>query len=194
MSVGVLRHAVPVAGAVVEFVGGPGAWGTKTYAAARNGGATLNGKPIACSRVASVERSLLVTGFGYDHDAAWAENMALFRHFTDVAQGVRRLGAASVDLCHVALGVVEAYWEYRLKPWDVCAGVLIVEEAGGRVTTMDGLPYSVFSRSVLASNDAIHESVQEHTDAATARLREAGVDLSPWFIPDGFRLKAGQQL
>jgi fructose-1,6-bisphosphatase/inositol monophosphatase family enzyme len=59
----------------------------------------------------------------YDHDEAWQANMRLFQHFTDVTQGVRRLGAAAVDLCHVALGVVDAYWEYRLKPWDVAAGV-----------------------------------------------------------------------
>ena len=130
----------------------------------------------------------------YDHDAAWTANHALFKHFTDVAQGVRRLGAASVDLCHVALGVVEGYWEYRLKPWDVCAGVLIVEEAGGRVTTMDGLPYSVFQRSLLATNDALHDAIQAKTEAATDGLREAGVDLSPWFIPDGFRVHTGAQL
>lgn len=61
--------------------------------------------------------------FRYDHDEAWSANMRLFKHFTDVTQGVRRLGAAAVDLCHVALGIVEAYWEYRLKPWDVAAGV-----------------------------------------------------------------------
>lgn len=59
----------------------------------------------------------------YDHDEAWAANMELFKHFTDVTQGVRRLGAAAVDMCHVALGVADAYWEYRLKPWDVAAGV-----------------------------------------------------------------------
>ena len=194
VSVGVLRHAVPVAGVVIEFVGGPGAWATKTYAASRNGGATLNGKPIAASRTSDVTRSLLVTGFGYDHDAAWSANLDLFRHFTDVSQGVRRLGAASVDLCHVALGVVDAYWEFRLKPWDVAAGVLIVEEAGGRVTTMDGNPFSPFSRSVLATNDALHETIQEHTEAATVRLREDGMDFSPWYIPKGFIVKSGAQL
>lgn len=59
----------------------------------------------------------------YDHDEAWSANMELFKHFTDVTQGVRRLGAAAVDMCHVALGVADAYWEYRLKPWDVAAGV-----------------------------------------------------------------------
>ncbi len=67
--------------------------------------------------------------------------MELFRELTHVSQGVRRLGAASVDLCHVALGIVDAYWEYRLKPWDVAGGLIVVTEAGGRATTMCGRPY-----------------------------------------------------
>ena len=66
---------------------------------------------------------LLMPCCRYDHDEAWSANMRLFKHFTDVTQGVRRLGAAAVDLCHVALGIVDSYWEYRLKPWDVAAGV-----------------------------------------------------------------------
>lgn len=96
-----------------------------------------------------VEKSLLVTGFGYEHDEAWSTNLALFKEFTGMSrvwlcpctpwvnsvlwannaaccQGVRRLGAASVDMCHVALGIVDAYWEYRLKPWDMAAGVLVI--------------------------------------------------------------------
>jgi myo-inositol-1(or 4)-monophosphatase len=76
-------------------------------------------------------------------------------------QGVRRLGAAAVDMCHVALGIVEAYWEFRLKPWDMAAGVLMVEEAGGTVTRMDGSPFSVFDRSVLVSNGVLHKKVEE---------------------------------
>nr|XP_025643900.1 phosphatase IMPL1, chloroplastic isoform X7 [Arachis hypogaea] len=106
-----------------------------------------------------VERSLLVTGFGYDHDDAWATNIDLFREFTDVSRGVRRLGAAAVDMCHVALGIVEAYWEYRLKPWDMAAGVLMVEEAGGAVSRMDGGKFCVFDRSVLVSNGVLHEKI-----------------------------------
>lgn len=68
----------------------------------------------------------------YEHEEAWSANMELFKEFTDESQGVRRLGAAAVDLCHVALGVLDGYWEYCLKPWDVCGGVLILEEAGGK--------------------------------------------------------------
>ncbi|KAK9291008.1 hypothetical protein L1049_009191 [Liquidambar formosana] len=73
-----------------------------------------------------VEQSLLVTGFGYEHDDAWATNIDLFKEFTDISRGVRRLGAAAVDMSHVALGIVEAYWEYCLKPWDMAAGILLL--------------------------------------------------------------------
>ncbi|XP_020235087.1 phosphatase IMPL1, chloroplastic-like [Cajanus cajan] len=109
----------------VEFVGGPMCWNTRLFSATAGGGAFCNGQRIQVSATNQVERSLLVTGFGYDHDDAWATNIDLFKEFTDVSRGVRRLGAAAVDMCHVALGIVEAYWEYRLKPWDMAAGVLV---------------------------------------------------------------------
>jgi len=132
-----------------------------------------------------------VTGFGYDHGAAWAENFRLFKHFTDVTLGVRRLGSAAVDLCHVALGISDAYWEFNLKPWDVAAGVLIVEEAGGRVTTMNGCAFSVFDRTLLAANDALWAGVKAETAKSVTRLVEEGQDLSPWFIPEGYRVHTG---
>ncbi|XP_028109525.1 uncharacterized protein LOC114308182 [Camellia sinensis] len=79
-----------------------------------------------------VEQSLLVTGFGYEHDDAWSTNIELFKEFTDASQGVRRLGAAAVDICHVALGIVEAYWEYRLKPWDMAAAFYFMAKYGSQ--------------------------------------------------------------
>ncbi len=166
-----------------------------------------------------------VTGFGYEHDALWSQNMAFFKHFTDKSQGVRRLGAAAIDLCHVALGesaadtnhhfsrgaadgmskfddgdnwhsdtgsasagVVYGFWEYRLKPWDVAAGVLMVREAGGLVTDMEGGAYSVFSRSTLATNGVIHNSIVSVTGPKTAALTEQE-DLTPWFIPSGYKFE-----
>ncbi|XP_025643893.1 phosphatase IMPL1, chloroplastic isoform X2 [Arachis hypogaea] len=159
VSVGVLYRGRPAAAAVVEFVGGPMCWNTRTFSATTGGGAFCNGERIQVSETNQVERSLLVTGFGYDHDDAWATNIDLFREFTDVSRGVRRLGAAAVDMCHVALGIVEAYWEYRLKPWDMAAGVLMVEEAGGAVSRMDGGKFCVFDRSVLVSNGVLHEKI-----------------------------------
>ena len=83
----------------------------------------------------------------------------------------------------VASGIVEGYWEFRLKPWDVAAGVLIVEEAGGTVTTMDGRAYSVFDRSVMVSNGFLHEAMLAKTEPAVDALVKSGVDLSQWLVP-----------
>ncbi|KAI3428298.1 hypothetical protein D9Q98_006677 [Chlorella vulgaris] len=192
--VAVLRHTTPVASTVIEFCGGPGTWMTRTYTAARNGGAFCNGKPIQVSKTHDVEKSLLVTGFGYEHDECWKANMQLFQHYTDVSQGVRRLGSAAIDMCHVASGMAEAYWEYRLKPWDMAAGVLMVEEAGGSVTTMDGRAFSVFDRSVVVSNGYLHEKLLQKMEPTTTALVSEGIDLSQWFVPKGYRVHSGAQL
>ncbi|CAL8460782.1 g313 [Coccomyxa elongata] len=192
VSVAVLQKGDPVAGVVVEFAGGPGSWVTKTYSAAKGKGAFLNGSSIKVSRCKDVNQSLLVTGFGYEHDDAWMANLELFKDFTDESRGVRRLGAAAVDLCHVALGIVEAYWEYRLKPWDMAAGVLIAKEAGAKITTMDGRPFTVFSRSVLAANEVIHSSILERTQPETEALMQKGIDLSPWFLPEGYQSQVSE--
>ncbi|KAK7274432.1 hypothetical protein RIF29_15519 [Crotalaria pallida] len=153
--------------------------------ARKGGGAFCNGQRIQVSATNQVERSLLVTGFGYDHDDAWATNIELFKEFTDISRGVRRLGAAAVDMCHVALGIVEAYWEYRLKPCDMAAGVLIVEEAGGVVSRMDGEKFCVFDRSV--SNGAIHAKLLERIGPSTEKLRSKGIDFSLWYKPKDYR-------
>ncbi|CAJ2645165.1 unnamed protein product [Trifolium pratense] len=187
VSVGVLYRGKPTAATVVEFVGGPMCWNTRIFTATAGGGAFCNGQRIQVSATDQVERSLLVTGFGYEHDEAWATNIELFKEFTDVSRGVRRLGAAAVDMCHVALGIVEAYWEYRLKPWDMAAGVLIVEEAGGTVSLMDGGKFSVFDRSVLVSNGVLHEKLLERIGPATEELKSKGIDFSLWYKPEDYR-------
>ncbi|KAI8524723.1 hypothetical protein RHMOL_Rhmol13G0170800 [Rhododendron molle] len=187
VSVGVLFRGKPAAAAVVEFVGGPMCWNTRIFSAVSGGGAFCNGQKIHASLTDKVEQSLLVTGFGYEHDDAWATNIDLFKEFTDVSRGVRRLGAAAVDMCHVALGIVEAYWEYRLKPWDMAAGVLIVEEAGGVVSCMDGEIFCVFDRSVLVSNGVLHAQLLERIGPATEKLKKKGIDFSLWFKPENYR-------
>ncbi|CAH9086890.1 unnamed protein product [Cuscuta europaea] len=187
VSVAVLFRGKPAASTVVEFVGGPMCWNNRIYTAAVGRGAFANGQKINVSNTDKVEQSLLVTGFGYDHDGSWAANMELFKGFTGTSRGVRRLGAAAVDLCHVALGIVEAYWEYRLKPWDVAAGVLIVEEAGGLVSCMDGESFRVFDRSVLASNGALHDKLIDKIGPETEKLKSKGVDFSPWFKPEAYK-------
>mmetsp|Transcript_12429 Transcript_12429/g.25001 ORF Transcript_12429/g.25001 Transcript_12429/m.25001 type:complete len:397 (+) Transcript_12429:3-1193(+) len=189
-----LRHTLPVAAVVIEFAGGPGTWVQREYSAKRNGGATMNGQSLRVSKTHELGSSLLVTGFGYEHDEAWLANLDLFREFTDITRGVRRLGSAAIDMCHVASGITDGYWEYRLKPWDMAAGVLIAEEAGATVTTMDGRAFSVFDRSVLVSNGYLHEAILEKTEPVTAKLLDRGVDLSQWFIPEGYSVHSGAQL
>ncbi|XP_068657281.1 phosphatase IMPL1, chloroplastic [Aristolochia californica] len=187
VSVGVLFRGKPAAASVVEFVGGPMCWNTRTFSASAGGGAFCNGQRMHVSQTEQVERSLLVTGFGYEHDDAWATNIDLFKEFTDISRGVRRLGAAAVDMCHVALGIVEAYWEYRLKPWDMAAGVLMVEEAGGAVTCMDGGKFCVFDRSVLVSNGRLHGQLLQRIGPATEKLKNKGIDFSLWFKPENYK-------
>ncbi|PON45573.1 Inositol monophosphatase [Parasponia andersonii] len=186
VSVGVLFRGKPAAASVifqVEFVGGPMCWNTRIFS---GGGAFCNGQKVHVSQTDQVEQSLLVTGFGYEHDDAWATNIELFKEFTDISRGVRRLGAAAVDMCHVALGIAEAYWEYRLKPWDMAAGVLIAEEAGGTITCMDGGKFSVFDRSVLVSNGALHGKLLERIAPATEKLKSKNIDFSLWFKPENY--------
>ncbi len=190
MSVAVTRRGAPVAAAVVEFTGGPRAWATRRFAAGAGRGASCNGAPLRCTATSELRRALLVTGFGYDHGADWLANMGLFQAFTHECQGVRRLGAASVDLCHVALGVLDGYWEYQLKPWDMAAGALVLTEAGGRVSKGDGAPFSVFAKSVVATNGALHEAVLSKVRPATQALAAGGFDLADWFIPKGYRVDA----
>lgn len=186
VSVAVLHRGRPLAASVVEFSGGPFCWVTRTFSASAGRGAYCNGNRIRVSSVEEVEKSLFVTGFGYEHDDAWATNIALFKEFTDISRGVRRLGAAAVDMCHVALGIAEGYWEYRLKPWDMAAGVLMVEEAGGRVTRMDGEVFCVFDRSVLVSNGSLHDKLLDRIAPPSKKLVENGFEFSHWFKPDGY--------
>ena len=129
------------------------------YTAIMNKGAFKNGNPINISKTKTLIDSLLVTGFGYNHDVNWELNMKLFKHFTDNTQGVRRLGAASIDLCHLATGIVDGFWEYDLKPWDTAAGKLIVEEAGGKITKLNGDKFNIYQNQILASNKIIHEDL-----------------------------------
>ena len=170
VSVGLLHQDVPVAACVIEFTGWTGNWVAREWTATKGGGCYCNDVQVNVSDTSSLQNALLVTGFGYNHDEAWQQNMDFFKHFTDVTRGVRRLGAAAVDLCHVSTGQVDGYWEYNLSPWDSAAGVLMVEEAGGVVTTMDGKPYSVWDCSILAATPALHSEMLRVTLEKTAAL------------------------
>jgi myo-inositol-1(or 4)-monophosphatase len=127
-----------------------------TFAARRGGGATLNGAPMRVSGVETLDRSLVCTGF---NPARYDRNGAHFAALSRGAQGVRRDGSAALDLALVAAGRFEGFWEWDLQPWDVAAGVLLVEEAGGRVTAIDGGPHRLDGGSVTASNGRIHDAL-----------------------------------
>jgi myo-inositol-1(or 4)-monophosphatase len=131
------------------------------FTAERGQGAWLNGAPLRVSRAASLIDSLLVTGFHYDVQKDPGEVIELFAAFISRARAVRRLGSAALDLCYVAAGRFDGFWERRLQPWDVAAGALIVAEAGGQVTAMSGGRYGSREGSVLASNGLIHAQMLE---------------------------------
>ena len=119
-------------------------------------GARLNGRRIAPSKETKLERSLLVTGFPYDMHTTRKDNLDNFRRFMKSAQAVRRLGSAALDLCYVACGRFDGFWEMKLSPWDVAAGSLICSEAGARITNLAGDKFSVYEGSVVVSGSRIH--------------------------------------
>ena len=127
------------------------------FEALRGQGATLNGSPLSVSSESDPERSLLCTGFSYRQaDGPVLRNLDHFERFSRGAQGIRRSGSAALDLCHVAMGVLDGFWELDLSPWDTAAGTLIVAEAGGQVTDGTGAPFRLDAPIVVASNGRIH--------------------------------------
>lgn len=131
------------------------------FAAERGAGAMLNGERIKVSDVDSLEQSLLVTGFPYDVREKMNVYLPPWRLFLERAQGVRRLGAAAIDIAYVACGRFEGFWENGLHAWDCAAGWVIVEEAGGRVTKFDGSPFELFQPLFLCTNNRIHDQMIE---------------------------------
>ena len=129
------------------------------FTAERGEGAYLNGIRLQVSSADRLIDSLLVTGFPYDVHKQSGDLVALFGAFLGRARAVRRLGSAALDLCYVAAGRFDAFWEQHLKPWDVAAGALIAAEAGGTVTGMDGTPFDPASAHLIASNGRIHGEV-----------------------------------
>jgi myo-inositol-1(or 4)-monophosphatase len=129
------------------------------FTAARQRGAHLNGRPIRASATGTVANSLLVTGFPYDFREISDAVMARFGRCAQAAQGIRRLGAAALDLCFVACGRFDGYWEQNLQPWDTAAGILIAREAGCRVTDFGGIPVALESPQILATNGTIHQEL-----------------------------------
>jgi len=128
------------------------------FSAEKGRGAHLNGKPIRVSKTATLKESLLATGFP-SHKRHKSPNIYFYHQITLHSHGVRRAGSAALDLCNVAAGRFDGFWEFNLNPWDTAAGVLIVQEAGGKVTRFDGSPFELNSRETLGSNGLIHDSL-----------------------------------
>jgi myo-inositol-1(or 4)-monophosphatase len=130
------------------------------FAAERGRGATLNGTPLHVSQTDLLIHALLATGFPYDLSQRQASD-ALWLAFNGQAQGVRRGGSAALDLCYVAAGRTDGYWERPLNAWDMAAGVLLVTEAGGKVTSLNGVPHDIHDDQALATNGRIHREMTE---------------------------------
>jgi len=128
------------------------------FTAARGEGATFNGKRIHVSKVASLSTSLLCTGFPVRNRKA-SPNLQYYGDFTQRSHGVRRDGSAALDLACVAMGRFDAFWEFNLQKWDTAAGVLLVEEAGGKVSDFEGKPYQLGGPVILATNGLIHQEM-----------------------------------
>lgn len=129
------------------------------FTATLGGGAYLNGVPMRVSPVATLVDAMLVTGFPYTVHESRDELVTLFSTFLSKAQAVRRLGSAALDLCYVAAGRMDGFWEQQLKAWDVAAGALILTEAGGTITALDGAPFDVRGGQLMASNGQLHSAL-----------------------------------
>ena len=154
------------------------------FAAERGKGATLNGRPIHVSKTAKLAESLVGTGFP-SHKRHKNPNIHFYHQITLRSHGVRRAGSAALDLCYVACGRMDGFWEFNLNPWDTAAGVLMVEEAGGRVSDFSDGPFQLNSRETMASNGLIHEALMHE-------FREifAGRGLEPLPDPQEYAKKA----
>ncbi len=145
------------------------------FTAEKGGGAFLNGKPIHVSTVGNLAECLVATGFP-SHKRHKNPNIFFYHQITLKTHGVRRAGSAALDLCNVASGRFDGFWEFNLNPWDTAAGVLIVQEAGGQVTRFDGQPFRIDSRETLASNGQVHEALLREFQAI---LRGEGLEELP---------------
>ena len=126
------------------------------FEARRGAGASLNGRPIRVSATARLDRALIATGFPYDIRARVPETLARLGRMLAHTQGVRRAGSAALDLGYVACGRLDGFYEENLKPWDTAAGLLMVSEAGGKITTFDGRDYDIYAPNMVASNGVLH--------------------------------------
>ena len=164
VSVAALENGIPSAGVIIDVIRG------EEFAAARGQGVTLDGKKVKVSTVSDPAGALLLTGFPFKQKDRLDSYLELFAELFRQASGVRRAGAAALDLAYIAAGRAEAFWEMGLKPWDLAAGLLMVEEAGGMVSDFDGKGQTLWRGDVVAANQELHGLVQ----AACGRIFPGG--------------------
>jgi myo-inositol-1(or 4)-monophosphatase len=167
VSIGLLEDGEPLVAAVLNPVS------SELFTAARGEGAYLNSKRIHVSPIDQLANSLVCTGFPPHHRKQTA-NMNFYWEFTQRSHGVRRDGSAALDLCSVACGRFEAFWEFGLNSWDTAAGMLLVTEAGGKTTDLSGQPYHPGAAEILASNGHVHEEMQQVAAEIAGRIAESG--------------------
>ncbi|HEY9891584.1 MAG TPA: inositol monophosphatase family protein [Candidatus Sericytochromatia bacterium] len=155
VSIGLLIAGMPQVGVIYN------PFREELFRAAKGLGATRNRRPIQVSKTSDLSKSLLVSGFAYDRRETSDNNYAEFCYLTHLTQGVRRSGSASLDLADVACGRLDGYWERGLSPWDISAGIVLVEEAGGKVTAYNGSPLVIASGRILATNSQIHDNLSQ---------------------------------
>lgn len=155
VSIGLLINGVPEVGVIYN------PFRRELFCGAVGLGATLNRVPTGVSQTATLAQSLLVTGFAYDRRQTQDNNYAEFCHLTHLTQGVRRSGSAAIDIADVACGRLDGYWERGIKAWDIAAGVVILREAGGRVSAYDGGALDLKSGRILATNGHLHQELSQ---------------------------------
>lgn len=155
VSIGLQKNRETIAGVVYDVMQ------DIVYAAEKGSGATAKSVKIKVSENNNLQHSLLVTGFPYNIKDNPDKALERFAILSKKSRGIRRLGSAAIDFCYVAKGVFDGFWEVHLNPWDICAGNLIVEEAGGIVTDFDGNPIDIFTKRILCTNKKIHQKMIE---------------------------------
>lgn len=155
ISIGVQKDGKTIMGVVYDIMQ------DITYAAEKGGGAFADSQRINVSKNGNLAHSVLVTGFPYNISDNPENALEKFTSLTRASRGIRRLGSAAIDFCYVARGVFDGFWEVYLHPWDMCAGKLIVEEAGGLVTGFEGEEIDIYTHRILATNGQIHERMME---------------------------------
>jgi len=155
ISIGIQKEGKTIIGVVYDIMQ------DITYAAEKGGGTFADSQKINVSKNGNVGHSVLVTGFPYNISDNPENALEKFTSLTRASRGVRRLGSAAIDFCYVARGVFDGFWEVYLHPWDICAGKLIVEEAGGLVTGFEGEEIDIYTHRILATNGHIHHRMME---------------------------------